>query len=107
MIGQGKVSTCFASVEIIQSFESYPDELEEKKLPRGEYLVFSTWISSDLGGTKKLKSKELYMGAAEYVLNHDYKINPDFCLEREYRKDGKYVDKIELYVPIKVAENNG
>ncbi len=37
----------------IQSFESYPDELEEKKLPRGEYLVFSTWISSDLGGTKK------------------------------------------------------
>lgn len=38
MIGQGKVSTCFASVEIIQSFESYPDELEEKN-----YLEENIW----------------------------------------------------------------
>lgn len=97
---RGKVDQCFAAVEMTKSFESYPGGLEERKLPELEYLVFSTWISPEHVGNIKLKSKELYMAASEYIANHHCKVDPHFCLEREYRKDGKMVDKIELYVPL-------
>ena len=102
---QGNVNKCFAAVEITQPFESYPDGLEERRLPKRKYLVFSTWINPDKVGIKKLKSMELYMAAAEYVLRNNCKVDSSFCLERYYRKDGKNVDKIELYVPFVINEN--
>lgn len=97
---QGKVSKLFAAVEITKPFESYPDGLEEMTLLKRDYLVFSTWISPQKVGTKKLKSKELYMAAAEYTQRSKCTVDSSFCIEREYRKDGRNVDRIELYIPL-------
>lgn len=42
----------------------------------------------------------VYNAAAEYLEGSDYEADFDFCLEREYRCDGRTVDKIELYTPL-------
>ncbi len=96
----GFVSKVFAAVEIKQSFESYPEELVEQVLPEREYLVFSVWISPEIVTRKKLPSQKLYKAAVDYVSKFKCKVDFNYCLEREYRKDGGNVDKIELYIPI-------
>lgn len=97
---EGFVSSVFAAVEINQSFESYPQELIEKVLPEREYLVFSVWIDPKIVTRKKLPSQKLYKAAAEYVSKLKCKVDLNYCLEREYRKDGGNVDRIELYIPL-------
>ncbi len=96
----GFVTSVFAAVEIIQSFESYSDKLEERILQERQYMVFSTWVDPEKATAKKLKSEKLYIAAAEYVSIHKCEVDFNYCLEREYRKDGRNVDRIELYVPL-------
>ncbi|QOR36803.1 MerR family transcriptional regulator [Clostridium sp. 'deep sea'] len=95
------VNSVFAAVQIKQSFKTYPNKLHEKELKGKSYLVFSTWIDPEKVGLKKLKSKQLYLAASEYCEANDCKVDFSYYLEREYRKDGKYVDKIEICIPLK------
>ncbi|WP_313165510.1 effector binding domain-containing protein [Sedimentibacter sp.] len=99
----GFANKVFAAVEIVKSFESYPDGLEERVLPSGKYLLFSTWICPERVTTKKLPLQKLYNAAAEYIRENNIEADMEYCLEREYRKDGRNTDRIELYIPF----NNG
>lgn len=96
----GIATKVFMAVEITKAFETYPEGLEERILPQREYLLFSVWIAPEKATSKGLPSERLYTSAAEYLEESGLKADFDFCLEREYRKDGKTVDKVELYVPL-------
>lgn len=97
---EGFATRVFAAVELVKSFESYPDGLEERVLPSRNYLLFSTWICSERATTKKLPLQKLYNAAAEYILENNIEVDIEYCLEREYRKDGRNTDRIELYIPL-------
>lgn len=90
----------FAAVELAKSFESYPEGLEERVLPSRNYLLFSTWICPERVTTTKLPLQKLYYAAAEYIHENNIEVNIEYCLEREYRKDGRNTDRIELYIPL-------
>lgn len=96
----GVPQNVFCSVQITAPFESYPEELEERLLPAKEYLVFSISTLPEKATPKGLPKKKLYEAASEYVIKHNLKIEPNFCLERDYRADGRKVDKVELYIPL-------
>lgn len=97
---EGFAAKVFAAVELAKSFESYPAELEERVLPSRNYLLFSTWIFPENVTTKKLPLQKLYKAAAEYIQENNIETDIEYCLEREYRKDGRNTDKIELYIPL-------
>lgn len=97
---QGIVTKAFIAVEIMKPFETYPEGLEERFLPQREYLVFSVWIAPEKATSKGLPTEKIYNAAAEYIEKSGLKADFDFCIEREYRKDGKTVDRIELYIPL-------
>lgn len=97
---QGVPKNVFCAVEIISSFESYPQGLEERKLTTKKYLVFSVSIPPEKATSKALPRQKLYNAATEYLLKHGLNVNRNFCLERDYRADGRKVDKVELYIPL-------
>ena len=97
----GFVASVFAAVQIAKSFERYPVGLEERVLPSGKYLLFSTWIRSEIVTTKKLPLQKLYNAATEYIQRNNIKADFEYCLERDYRNDGRNTDRIELYIPLK------
>lgn len=97
---EGFATKVFAAVELAISFESYPDELEERVLPSRNYLLFSAWICPERATTRKLPLKELYNAASKYIQDNKIEVDYDYCMEREYRKDGKNTDMIELYIPL-------
>lgn len=97
---EGFATSVFAAVELAKSFESYPDGLEERVLPSRDYIMFSAWISPERVTAKKLPLQKLYNAAAEYVQKNNLEVDFEYCLEREYRKDGRNTDRIELYIPL-------
>jgi hypothetical protein len=44
--------------------------------------------------------QKLYKAAAEYIQENKIEVDIEYCLEREYRKDGRNTDRIELYIPL-------
>lgn len=96
----GVPRSAFCAVEITAPFESYPDSLKERILNACEYLVFSLSVPAEKATSKPLPKKKLYDAALQYITAHSIKTNPDYCLEREYRADGRKVDKVELYIPL-------
>ncbi len=101
---EGFATRVFAAVELARSFESYPDGLEERVLPSRNYLLFSTWIPPERATTKKLPLQKLYSAAAEYIQKNNLNVDFEYCLEREYRRDGRNTDRIELYIPLARVE---
>lgn len=97
---EGFATGVFAAVELAGSFEGYPEGLEEKVLQSRNYLLFSAWICPEKVTTKKLPLKKLYNAATEYIQENDIEVDSGYCLEREYRKDGRNTDRIELYIPL-------
>lgn len=95
------VKEVFGAIELIKSFPYYPEELHEYVLEKCKYLVFSIKIDPKDVSSKKISVKPLYDAAREYLQGKDDMVNPKYCLERDYRNDGRYVDKIELYIPLK------
>lgn len=97
---EGFATRVFAAVELARPFESYPNELEERILPSRNYILLSAWISPERATTKKLPLQKLYSAVAEYVQKNNLEVDIEYCLEREYRKDGRNTDRIELYIPL-------
>ncbi len=69
-------------------------------MPARNYLLFSMWICPERVTTKKLPLQKLYKAAAEYIQENNIEVDIEYCLEREYRKDGRNTDRIELYIPL-------
>lgn len=101
-LNKGILEKVFAAVELVKSFPFYPDGLEEYKLSSKKYIKFSIEIDPKDAKSTKLTSKELYQAASFHFKCKEDNVIEEYCLEREYRADGRYVDKIELYVPIKL-----
>lgn len=93
------IDSVFGGVQIKQSLESYPDNLEERIIQEGKYLVFAISVNPKLANSVGLPTEILYDAAKRYVNETNLKINPDLCLEMEYRSNGKWIDKVELYIP--------
>jgi hypothetical protein len=97
---EGFATKVFAAVELAKSFESYPEGLEERVMPSRNYLLFSMWICPERVTTKKLPLQKLYKAAAEYIQENNIEVDIEYCLERDYRQDGRNTDRIELYIPL-------
>ena len=100
-MNKGKVDKVFAAVELVKSFPIYPEGLEEYILTSNKYMVFAIVIHPKDAKAIKLDFKALYEAASRYFKGSEDKAREEYCLEREYRFDGRYVDKIELYIPLK------
>jgi predicted transcriptional regulator YdeE len=100
-LNKGKVDRVFAAVELVKSFPVYPEDLENYFLSSNKYMMFSIKINPNDAKSIKLNFKDLYEAASMYFKGKEESVNDEFCLEREYRSDGRYVDKIELYIQIK------
>ncbi|MDD4212487.1 MAG: effector binding domain-containing protein [Bacilli bacterium] len=97
---KGKVERVFAAVELKQSFSTYPEGLENHFLLPQRYLVFSQEINPEESKSIKLDFKACYEAAQLYFKGQENILEKGYCLERDYRQDGRYVDKIELYIPL-------
>jgi len=97
---RGKAMKIFAAVELKRPFPSYPEGLCEMALASRKYMMFSTWIDTSLAKSVKLAPKCLYEAASAYFESGKGSASEDFCIERDYRANGRYVDRIELYIPL-------
>jgi hypothetical protein len=98
---KGKATKIFAAVELLKSFPFYPNGLIEQKLEERNYVMFYSSIDPSKARTIKLSFKNLYDEAMKYFAEKEEIVDDSYCLEREYRNDGRYVDRIELYIPLK------
>ncbi|MFA5036633.1 MAG: MerR family transcriptional regulator [Candidatus Izemoplasmatales bacterium] len=96
-----KVEKVFASVLLQKSLPFLSEGLVEMILPHRRYIKFTAHsVQTTKGKNPLLKFNHLYELARDYSMNSIYKFSTDFCIERDYRADGRIVDRIELYLPI-------
>jgi hypothetical protein len=96
-----KVEKVFASVLLQKSLPFLSEGLVEIILPHRRYIKFTAHsVQTTKGKNPLLKFNHLYELARDYFMNSIYKFSTDFCIERDYRADGRIVDRIELYLPI-------
>lgn len=97
---KGKVERVFAAVQMSKPFPTYPEGLEEMMLTQVKCMVFTSQINPTFAKSTKLDFKPLYEAAILYFKGREHLTLKEYCLERDYRQDGRYVDKLELYIPI-------
>lgn len=90
----------FGGVQLGKPLESYPDNLEEHVIQEGRYLLFAISVNPNLATSIGLPIEILYNATKEYIDERNLKVDPDFCLEKEYRYNGKWINKVELYIPL-------
>ncbi|MDD4531736.1 MAG: MerR family transcriptional regulator [Candidatus Pacebacteria bacterium] len=94
---KGKVNKVFASVEVKAPFSSFPDHLENKKLKSQKCLLVSQELDPSNGSPKKIDLKPLFMMAYQTIKKENIMIDEEKYLLREYRYDGRTVNRVELY----------
>jgi DNA-binding transcriptional MerR regulator/predicted transcriptional regulator YdeE len=96
-----KVEKVFASVLLLKSMPFLPDGLIEMDLPKQRFIKFTAKSDPTRNGKNVLlKYNYLYELARIYAQNCIYELKAEYCIERDYRADGRIVDRIELYIPI-------
>lgn len=97
----GYVCKVFGAVELKKPFPKYGDGLSEFDLCMNKCLKFSVSIDPSLAKEIRLSAKFLYKKAEKYIKDNGYATVNDFCVEKDFRADNRYTDKIELYIAVK------
>lgn len=98
---KGYIGKVFGAVELKKPFPKYDGDLSEFDLCMDKCLKFSVSIDPSLSKEIRLSAKLLYKKAEKYIKDNGYATVNDFCVEKDFRADNRYTDKIELYIAVK------
>jgi DNA-binding transcriptional MerR regulator/DNA gyrase inhibitor GyrI len=92
-----------AAVETTSEPAEYHEGLEFYTIPPSKYVVFSCeFANEEMARGKHVNVKPLFdVGFKRFIDNNcnGFKIK-NYCLEKSYRKDGKFMNRYELMIPV-------
>lgn len=95
---KGKAKMVFAAVEMNSPFPTFPDALKMEKLTPQKCLVVEATLDLEHGEPEKKTVSHLLELAKNYCLDKTLNLDLKKFLFREFRTDGRHVDRIALYI---------
>jgi len=96
-MAHGRANSVFAAVEMCSPFALFPDHLQMRTIPARKCVTISALIDPENGESSKILLQEMFASANEFVKANGLTVDPEAYLFREYRQDGRHVERIALY----------